>query len=131
MREPQKPRLVCNRVRCSGVAGIVGHPATVAAGEMRVLVPAYFYPGTGGPGGVGDGWSAMAAAASQISVTAIFNPDSGPLPGPPDPNDVTALTNLEARRRGSPSLTSSPTTATPLWPPSRARSRLTSPSTAA
>ena len=63
---------------------------------MRVLVPAYFYPGTGGPGGVGDGWSAMAAAASQISVTAIFNPDSGPLPGPPDPNDVTALTNLEA-----------------------------------
>jgi hypothetical protein len=37
----------------------------------------------------------MAAAAGQIQVTAVFNPDSGPLPGPPDPNYVTAMTNLE------------------------------------
>ncbi len=77
------------------VASIVGSPARVAAGSVSALVPAYFYPGTGGPGGVGDGWAAMASAASTISITAIFNPDSGPLPGPPDPNYVTAMTNLE------------------------------------
>ncbi len=77
------------------VTGIIGAPAPVTAGSMGVLVPAYFYPGTGGPGGVGDGWAAMAAAASTISVTAIFNPNSGPLPGPADPNYITAMTNLE------------------------------------
>src|SRR6185437_11144484 len=54
-----------------------------------------FYPGSGGPGGAGDGWSAMAAAANQISVTAILNPDSGPVSGPADPNYVNAMTNLE------------------------------------
>jgi len=77
------------------LAGIVGSPAPVEAGSMGALVPAYFYPGTGGPGGAGDGWAAMAAAAGTIPVTAIFNPDSGPLPGPPDPNYVNAMTNLE------------------------------------
>jgi len=53
---------------------------TSRADPIAVLVPAYFYPGTGGPGGVGDGWATMAAAASQLPITAIFNPDSGPLP---------------------------------------------------
>ncbi len=77
------------------LTGIVGSPASVKAGTMGVQVPAYFYPGTGGPGGTGGGWAAMAAAASTVPVTAIFNPDSGPLPGPPDPNYVSALTNLE------------------------------------
>jgi Spherulation-specific family 4 len=72
----------------------VGSPS-VYADNIGVLVPAYFYPGTGGTGGVGDGWAAMASAAGTISVTAIFNPDSGPLPGPPDPNYITAMTNLE------------------------------------
>jgi hypothetical protein len=65
------------------------------ASVLGTIVPAYFYPGTGGPGGSGDGWAAMAAAASQISLTAIFNPDSGPLPGPPDANYTNAMTNLE------------------------------------
>jgi hypothetical protein len=65
------------------------------AGSVGIIVPAYFYPGTGGPGGVGDGWAAMAAAAAQVPLTAIFDPDSGPLPGPPDPNYVNAMTNLE------------------------------------
>jgi hypothetical protein len=60
-----------------------------------ILVPAYFYPGTGGASGSGDGWAQMAAASATVPVTAIFNPDSGPLPGPPDPNYVAALTNLE------------------------------------
>jgi hypothetical protein len=70
-------------------------PRLCRAEQVGVIVPAYFYPGTGGPGGVGDGWAAMATAAAQIPVTAIFNPDSGPLPGPADPNYVTAMTNLE------------------------------------
>jgi Spherulation-specific family 4 len=95
MRKPSSLASFVTVFVVMALAGIVGAPATVAAGDMRVLVPAYFYPGTGGPGGVGDGWAAMAAAASQVSVTAIFNPDSGPLPGPVDPNYVTAMTNLE------------------------------------
>ena len=87
----------CHALLCLVVAftGFIGPPRPTAAGSVGVLVPAYFYPGTGGPGGVGDGWAAMAAAASQIPVTAVFNPDSGPLPGPPDSNYVNALTNLE------------------------------------
>ena len=94
----RKPRGVSRRVAAFMMlvsAGVIGLPAPVMAGGIGVLVPAYFYPGTGGPGGVGDGWSAMAAAAGTVSVTAIFNPDSGPLPGPPDPNYVNALTGLE------------------------------------
>jgi hypothetical protein len=79
----------------AAVAAPIGS-APAQAGDLGALVPAYFYPGTGGAGGVGDGWAQMASAASQIPVTAIFNPDSGPLPGPPDPNYVTALTNLES-----------------------------------
>ncbi|HVC96815.1 MAG TPA: spherulation-specific family 4 protein [Pirellulales bacterium] len=77
---------------CIAFLGTAAVPTMVQAG---VLVPAYFYPGTGGPGGVGDGWAAMTTAAGEISLTAVFNPDSGPLPGPADPNYVNALTNLE------------------------------------
>jgi hypothetical protein len=76
-------------------AAILQLPTPGLAAGVGTIVPAYFYPGTGGPGGVGDGWAAMAAAAAEIPLTAIFNPDSGPLPGPADPNYVTALTNLE------------------------------------
>jgi Spherulation-specific family 4 len=76
-------------------AAILQLPASCVAGAVGTIVPAYFYPGTGGPGGVGDGWAAMAAAAAEIPVTAILNPNSGPLPGSPDPNYVNAMTNLE------------------------------------
>jgi len=37
----------------------------------------------------------MAVAAGKVPVTAILNPNSGPLPGPPDPNYVNAINNLE------------------------------------
>jgi hypothetical protein len=38
----------------------------------------------------------MASAASQVPLTAILNPNSGPAPGlTPDPNYVNAITNLE------------------------------------
>ena len=77
------------------LAAMLQSPNACRAGTTGIIVPAYFYPGTGGPGGSGNGWAAMAAAASQVPITAIFNPDSGPLPGPADPNYVTALTNLE------------------------------------
>jgi hypothetical protein len=73
---------------------VCASPAAQAS-SVELLVPAYFYPGTGGPGGSGDGWAAMTAAASQVPITAIFNPNSGPLPGPADPNYVNALTNLK------------------------------------
>jgi hypothetical protein len=61
---------------------------------MSILVPAYFYPGTGGTEGYTDGWAQMAASAGQVPITAIFNPASGPGPSP-DPNYITAMTNLE------------------------------------
>jgi hypothetical protein len=76
-------------------AAILVSPTPCLADSLGIIVPAYFYPGTGGPGGSGDGWAAMASAASEVPITAIFNPDSGPLPGPADPNYVTAMTNLE------------------------------------
>jgi len=76
------------------LAGILYLPERCSAG-MGTIVPSYFSPGTGGPGGVGDGWAAMTAAARTISVTAVLNPNSGPISGPPDPNYVTAMTNLE------------------------------------
>jgi hypothetical protein len=75
-------------------AAIVQWPATALAGATELLIPAYFYPGTGGPGGTGDGWAAMTAAAAHVPLTAIFNPDSGPAPSV-DPNYVAAMTNLE------------------------------------
>jgi hypothetical protein len=92
----------CNRHINSAVicialvfAGVLNSASACRASDVGVIVPAYFYPGTGGPGGVGDGWADITAAASQVPVTAVFNPDSGPLPGPADPNYVNAMTNLE------------------------------------
>ena len=76
------------------VAAILQLPTPCMAGPVGTIVPSYFYPGTGGPGGVGDGWAAMAAAATEIPLTAILNPDSGPA-GSADPNYVNAMTNLE------------------------------------
>lgn len=70
-------------------------PSTCHASSLGITVPAYFYPGSGGPLGVGDGWADMTAAAGTTPITAIFNPDSGPVPGPADPNYVNAITQLE------------------------------------
>jgi hypothetical protein len=90
--------------RCSGTvwaalvcAIVVLRPGRLcSAGSVGAIVPAYFYPGSGGPGGVGDGWAAMTSAAGQIPITAVLNPNSGPLPGPADPNYTAAMTNLES-----------------------------------
>jgi hypothetical protein len=64
--------------------------------EAESSMPSYFAPGTGEPGGVGDGWAAMAAAAAKVPITAIFNPNSGPLPGPPSAAYAAAFTQLES-----------------------------------
>jgi hypothetical protein len=77
------------------LSAFVQLPSVLQASSAGIIVPAYFYPGSGGPNGVGDGWAAMAASAGKASVTAILNPNSGPLPGPADPNYVAAMTNLE------------------------------------
>ena len=73
---------------------LLGAGAAVA-GPVGIIVPAYFYPGSGGPGNVGDGWAAMASAASQVPITAILNPNSGP-GSSADSNYVSAASNLEA-----------------------------------
>jgi Spherulation-specific family 4/Domain of unknown function (DUF4214) len=62
---------------------------------LGIIVPAYFAPGNGGPGGIGDGWAALTAAASKVSITAIFNPNSGPASSA-SPAYASAFTNLEA-----------------------------------
>jgi hypothetical protein len=96
MRRPNRSRRRLFLSFAVVLAAILQPSPPVLAGVIGVIVPAYFYPGTGGPGGAGDGWAAMAAAAAQIPLTAILNPDSGPQPGPADPNYVSALTNLES-----------------------------------
>ena len=78
----------------AGFCAMIVAPAAVRA-DLGAVVPAYFYPGTGGPGGVGDGWAAMASAAKDIPITAVFNPNSGP-GSAVDPNYVNAMTNLES-----------------------------------
>ena len=58
-------------------AQIAGHPETAgisASGRLRLLVPAYIYPG-------GDGrkeWQRLIDASSKVEIVAIANPDSGP-----------------------------------------------------
>jgi hypothetical protein len=71
---------------------------STARADVGLLVPSYFTPGTGGPGGTGDGWAAMTAAASQVPITAVININSGvidPQNFHTDPAYVNALTNLE------------------------------------
>ena len=53
-------------------------PKPTPTTKLGILVPAYIYPGTGGPNGVGDGWDDLIAAASQVSLTVILNLAGGP-----------------------------------------------------
>jgi hypothetical protein len=72
---------------------------TSARADLGILVPSYFVsgPNSGGPGGSGDGWAAMTAAASQVPITATLNINSGILSpgGSADPAYVNAMTHLE------------------------------------
>jgi Spherulation-specific family 4 len=87
------------RVFGSAIASmlITSFTASPAQASLGALVPAYFSPGTGGANNVGDGWTQMADAAHVINLTAIFNPNNGPVPGPdPNPDYVNAITALES-----------------------------------
>src|SRR5450432_513991 len=64
--------------------------APPAAGTVGVIVPAYFNPATDP-----SDWAAMTAAAAEIPLTAILNPNSGPGTSQ-DPGYVTAINTLEA-----------------------------------
>src|SRR6516162_2953037 len=76
-------------------AALLVLPAPCLADTVGTIIPAYFYPGSGGTDGFTDGWAEMAAAASKIHLTAVANPSSGPGPSA-DPNYKTAMANLEA-----------------------------------
>jgi hypothetical protein len=102
-QQPAKPRKA-GRLRLGRLATIilalaaVAIPfATVHAGDIGILVPAYFRPGTGGTEGYTDGWAKMAASARNAEITAIFNPDGGPLPDR-DPGYAAAMTKPRPRQ---------------------------------
>jgi hypothetical protein len=56
--------------------------------NLGLLVPAYFYPSPGGAD-----WAQLTQAASQVPITAIMNPNSGPGTAY-DPNYATAVNQL-------------------------------------
>jgi hypothetical protein len=73
------------------VAGLLAATlATLAAGAapLGIMVPAYFYPGSGG--GL---WNALNTAAPRVPLVAIMNPGSGPGTSQ-DSNYVQALARL-------------------------------------
>ncbi|WP_210208901.1 spherulation-specific family 4 protein [Roseiarcus fermentans] len=70
-------------------------PTASRAGDMRLLVPAYFDPGTGGTEGQTDGWAQMTASAGKVGITAIFNPVGGPDTSA-DPSYAAALAGFES-----------------------------------
>ncbi len=72
------------------VAGVLALllPLASWAGQLEIVVPAYFYPS----GGAGL-WSSLNTAAAQVPLTAIMNPNSGP-GNARDTNYVNAVNNL-------------------------------------
>ncbi len=75
------------------LASVAISQASSRAGEIGILVPAYFAPGTGGTEGYIDGWTQMAASAGKVQITAIFNPDGGPGPSA-DPGYAAEMSKL-------------------------------------
>jgi hypothetical protein len=59
-----------------GAAGLASGdaPRAAAPAPLKLLVPAYFYPAGAGV----TAWNKLDAAAAQIPIVAIANPDSGP-----------------------------------------------------
>lgn len=60
-----------------------------SANKLRLLIPAYFYPG--GPGM--KEWDKLLKAATQVEIIAIINPSTGP-GMEPDPNYTTILNEM-------------------------------------
>ena len=73
------------------VAAVVLNTGAARA-DLTAIVPAYFYPSGGG---LSSDWADLNTAASQIPITAIMNPGSGP--GTIQNGDyVTAVNNLRS-----------------------------------
>jgi len=68
---------------------LLGFSLKSAQAELEVIVPAYFYPVPNSP------WDDLNSAASQVNITAIMNPGSGPGVAP-DSNYVAAVDSLRA-----------------------------------
>ena len=66
------PLCIHSRLSALALAAIVMTSVT-SARAVEVLIPSYFYPA-----GANNGWPQMNAAASQVALTAILNPNSGP-----------------------------------------------------
>jgi Spherulation-specific family 4 len=68
--------------------------AAADAAELSILVPLYSYPSWYNPPTYL--WDDVAAAASQVPVTAIINPNNGPDGGPPNSDYGAGLNDLRA-----------------------------------
>ncbi len=69
------------------VLAFLGAELHLPANPIGIMVPAYFYPG--------PLWTSMNAAAVQVPLTAIMNPNSGPDTSS-DPNYVSAVNALRS-----------------------------------
>jgi Spherulation-specific family 4 len=65
------------------------------AGDLNILLPLYSYPNWYA-GAAAYQWDDVAAAASQVGITAIINPNSGPDGGPPNSDFIHGMGDLSA-----------------------------------
>jgi len=65
-----------------------GSSGCVTSEPMKVLVPLYVYPGSA--------WDEVIAAAANIKIMAIINPNSGPDPNGPDSTYTTYMRKMTA-----------------------------------
>ena len=68
--------------------------ATGQAVDLQILVPLYSYPAWYNPAAYL--WDDVAAAAHDVPVTVIINPNNGPNGGPPNSDYVVGLNDLRA-----------------------------------
>ena len=83
------PTMIANTITLDGTFGD-WPTAPPALGTVGVIVPAYFNPATDP-----QDWAAMTAAAAEMPLTAILNPNSGPGDSQ-DLGYVTAINALQA-----------------------------------
>jgi hypothetical protein len=91
----RRVHLVLARVFIAVIATVILSSLTSgqAHASLTALVPAYFYPGTGGTQGYTNGWAQLDASAGSIPIQAIVNPGNGP-GAAVDPNYTTVVNNL-------------------------------------
>ena len=67
---------------------------TGGGADIELLVPLYSYPAWYDP--TNYIWSSVAAAAGQVPVTAVINPNNGPDGGPPNADYLAGLNDLRS-----------------------------------